>query len=581
MCLMTLLSLFLAVLLGLAAPAETAAQPSVPLIPYPAEYSAKEGCSYEPEVLEKVRVRTGRSCSNAFRQKVRGLPPFARKEAYEISISGSGTTIQAQTAEGEFRARQTLRKLALTDSSRLCCTIFDYPRYEHRGLMLDESRSFKGKEFTKKQINAMALLGLNSLHLHLTDAAGWRIEIKSHPELTQKAAWRLGYTYAEWEKRGYPFASEDAPDAYGGYYTQDDLREIVAYAAERYIQVIPEIEMPGHSMEVNRTYPELACVDAFGHRHNFSWDLCPGNEGTFKLLEDILSEVIDIFPCKYVHIGGDEAVMKDWRSCVNCKKRMEKEGYSDVSQLQGYLVRRMASYLKSRGRTAVGWDEVLETGVPSDVVVMSWRGTAGGEKAAAAGHKVIMAPNSHCYFDYYQDLIRKEPLAVGELTSLHWVYTFDPGDDPAVLGLQANLWCEKIPTAAHAEYMLYPRLFAIAEIGWSPASRPSGVEVSGGHEGTPSGVEVFGGHEGTPSCAAVSKEQDGTPSGAEVSGGPGGTTASGRQPRNAEEFRKRARTYLDVFKALGYNTFDMDGESEFARAGLRRTQSGETIYPTF
>lgn len=496
---------------------------SLALLPAPVEYNEKPDSRYDVAVLQKVRVRTGKRCGDAFRRRVADLPAFAAREAYEMKIGSCGVTIQALTSEGEFRARQTLRKLAAVDSSRRCCTIFDYPRYEHRGLMIDESRSFKGKEFILKQIDAMALLGLNSLHLHLTDAAGWRIEIKSHPELTERAAWRLGVTYAEWESRGYPFTNAGAPDAYGGYYTREDLKEIVKYASERYINVIPEIEMPGHSMEVNRTYPELSCVDSSGRRRNFSWDLCPGNDGTLRLLEDILTEVLEIFPSKYIHIGGDEAVMKDWPSCVNCRARMQEQGFTEVRQLQGYLVSHICNWLKAHGRTALGWDEILETGIPQDAVVMSWRGTAGGEKAAAAGHKVIMSPNTHLYFDYYQDLIRKEPLAVGELTSLHWVYTYDPGDDPCTLGLQANLWCEKIPTTRHAEYMLYPRLFAVAEIGWSPKSRT----------------------------------------------------------KDAAEFRRRARTLLDFFRSLGYNSFDMDTETDFARAGLRRTQKGEIIYPLF
>ena len=496
---------------------------AVSLIPAPVEFKESANSQYDKSLLDKPKESVGSRCSRSFRQKTASLPEFARKEAYEISIGTCGVKVQALTQEGAFRARQTLRKVAATDSARHCCTIFDYPRYAHRGLMLDESRSFKGKMFILKQIDAMALLGLNSLHLHLTDAAGWRIEIKSHPELTAKAAWRIGYTYAEWEAKGYPFSTSDNPDAYGGYYTQEDLKEIVRYAADRYIQVIPEIEMPGHSMEVNRTFPEIACVDETGRHRNFSWDLCPGNEGTFKLLEDVLAEVIDIFPCKYVHIGGDEAVMRDWPVCVNCRARMQQEGYTDVHQLQGYLVRRIAGWLRDHGRIAIGWDEILETGVLSDAVVMSWRGSAGGEKAAAMGHNVIMSPNTHCYFDYYQDLIRKEPLAVGELTSLHWVYTYDPGDNPHIMGLQANLWCEKVPTPAHAEYMLYPRLFAIAEIGWSPKSHP----------------------------------------------------------KDAVEFRTRAHTLWEYFKSLGYNAFDMDTETDFARAGLRRTQSGDLIYPIF
>ena len=498
------------------------------LIPAPVEYFETEAGSHSPSYSISA-VRKGRRVSKEFRTRTADLPDFARKEAYLIVVDKDKTRIEAFTDEGVFRARQTLRKLSLLNPAPKCCTIFDYPRFRHRGLMIDESRSFKGKEFILKQLDAMALLGLNALHLHLTDAAGWRIEIKSHPELTAKAAWRIGRTYAEWEGAGYPFSTEDDPEAYGGYYTQEDLMDIVKYAAERFISIIPEIEMPGHSMEVNRTYPEIACIDSTGRRRNWAWDLCPGNDGTFRLLEDVLDEVMDIFPGKYIHIGGDEAVMKDWRECVNCKARMEKEGYSDVHQLQGYLVRRMAEYLQQHGRTAIGWDEILDTGVPQDAVIQSWRGSSGGKKAAAAGHRVIMSPNPHCYFDYYQDLIRKEPLATGELTSLHWVYTYDPLDAipeenaDCILGLQANLWCEKIPTPEHAEYMLYPRLFAIAEIAWSPSS----------------------------------------------------------MQRDPVAFRARARALLEVFRALGYNTFDMDGESDFATAGLRRTREGEIIYPSF
>ena len=472
-------------------------------------------------IPQPVSVTAGKAPS--FRNMTKDLPEYAKKESYRIICKGGKFRIKAHTPAGRFRAKQTLRKLQLAGSAVPDCIITDYPRFEHRGLMIDESRSFKGKEFIKKQLDAMALLGLNTLHLHLTDAAGWRIEIKSHPELCQRAAWRIGRTYAEWEKNGYPFSTQDDPAAYGGYYTQDDLKEIVRYAGERFINVIPEIEMPGHSMEVNRTYPELACLDSTGRRRNWAWDLCPGNEGTFTLLEDVLREVISIFPYKYVHIGGDEAVMKDWPVCVNCKHRMQEEGYKDVHQLQGYLVRRMVSWLQEHGRIAIGWDEILETGVPQDAVIQSWRGSSGGKRASEAGHKVIMSPNTHCYFDYYQDLIKKEPLAVGELTSLHWVYTYDPGDDTNILGLQANLWCEKVPTPEHAEYMLYPRLFAIAEIGWTPGSRH----------------------------------------------------------KDADEFRTRARALLDIFRELGYNTFDMDNESDFAKAGLRRTNKGEIIYPLF
>ncbi|MBR4734837.1 MAG: beta-N-acetylhexosaminidase [Bacteroidales bacterium] len=465
------------------------------LIPAPVEYSQEKS-------------------HTCFKKAVAQLEPWQQKEAYRLTIKGKKIKIEALTEEGRFRANSTLEQLqALGELPQ--GTIFDYPRLRHRGLMIDESRSFKGLEFLKKQIDAMALLKLNVLHLHLDDSAGWRIEIDSYPNLAAATAFRLGYTYHEWESGKYRFSCADDPSAYGGYYTKDELRELVAYAAERFITVIPEIEMPGHSMEVGYAYPEVLCVHPNGKTHTGAWDLCPGSEATYKLLEAVLTEVMEIFPSPLIHIGGDEATMKTWSQCVNCAALMEKEGYTSVKELQGYLVRRIEAFVKAHGRRIIGWDEILETGVPEDAVVESWRGVSGGEKASALGHDVIMSPNTHCYYNYYQDLIRKEPKAVGELVSLRFTYGYEPlaeGMDPAHLfGVQANLWTELIPTPEHAEYMLYPRLFALAETAWSPSS---------------------------------AKEYKG--------------------------FRKRARRLLDVFRARGYRTFDMDTESDLARSGLQR-----------
>lgn len=465
------------------------------LIPTPVEYS-----------LEKSRI--------CFKKAVDGLEPWQQQEAYKITFTKGHARVEALTSEGYFRAQKTLEQLqALGELPQ--GTIFDYPRLRHRGLMIDESRSFKGLDFLKKQIDAMALLKLNVLHLHLDDSAGWRIESESYPDLTGKTAFRKGYTYHEWEAGKYRFTTADDPDGYGGYYTKKELKELVAYAAERYITVIPEIEMPGHSMEVGYAYPEVLCMLPDGRLHTGAWDLCPGNEATYKLLEAVLTEVMEIFPSPLIHIGGDEATMKTWSQCVNCQRRMEEEGYKDVKQLQGYLVRRIEAFVRSRGRRIIGWDEILETGVPDGAVVQSWRGVEGGRKASRAGYDYIMSPNSHCYYNYYQDLIRKEPKAVGELVSLRFTYGYEPldeGMDPThLLGVQANLWTELIPTPEHAEYMLYPRLFALAETAWTPAAN---------------------------------KEYKG--------------------------FRKRVRRLLDVFRARGYNTFDMDTESDLARSGLQR-----------
>ena len=480
---------------------------SIFLIPKPVSFTPEDGVCR----TEKVFVQRGR---RSFREAVARLEPWQRQEAYRLTIGRKRVRIEALTEEGVFRARTSLEQLRALGEIP-CGVIFDYPRLRHRGLMIDESRSFKGLAFLKKQVDAMALLKLNVLHLHLDDSAGWRIESEAYPDLTAKTAWRKGRTYHEWEAGKYRFTTEDDPYSYGGCYSREELKELVAYAAERYVTVIPEIEMPGHSMEVGYAYPEVLCQLPDGRRHTGAWDLCPGSESTFKLLEAVLEEVMDIFPSPFIHIGGDEATMKTWSQCVNCRRRMEEEGYTEVKQLQGYLIRRIGAFVQDHGRRIIGWDEILETGVPREAVVQSWRGVSGGQKASAEGHEVIMSPNTHCYFNYYQDLIRKEPKAVGELVSLRFAYGYEPlaeGMDPALLrGVQANLWTELIPTPEHAEYMLYPRLFALAETAWTPAS---------------------------------AKEYKG--------------------------FRKRARALLDVFRKLGYRTFDMDTESDLARSGLQR-----------
>ncbi len=482
------------------------------LIPTPVDFQPAKGNS----TVNRVVVRKP---SRALRKATADLPDFSRKEAYRLRIRPRRAVIEAYTPEGVFRARKSLEQLQALGEVP-CGVITDYPRFRHRGLMIDESRSFKGVDFLKKQMDAMALLKLNILHLHLDDSAGWRIESDAYPYLTEKTAWRVGQLYWDWEKNGYRFVSKDDPEAYGGCYSKEELRELVAYAAERYINIIPEIEMPGHSMEVTKAYPEVSCLLEDGTRVVGSWDVCPGSEETYKLFEAVISEVMEIFPYPYIHIGGDEAWMNMWSKCVNCRKRMEEEGYTDVHQLQGYLIRRIEAFVRSHGRQVIGWDEILETGVPQSAVIQSWRGVSGGIAANAAGHQVVMSPNSHVYIDYYQDLIRKEPPAFGELTSLRHVYSYEPVapgmDESLVLGLQANLWCEWIPTCEHAEYMLWPRGFAIAETGWSPAAL-----------------------------------------------------------KEPEAFRTRALAMQDLFRSMGYNTFDLRTESNLARSGYRTFESYE------
>lgn len=392
------------------------------------------------------------------------------EEGYQLRITPRAIHIEATTTTGVFYALQTLRQLE-AKGSVACCEITDAPKYPYRGLMLDCSRHFWTKEFILKQLDAMAYLKMNRLHLHLTDDAGWRMEIKQYPALTEKTAWRVGANWTEWREQGQRYAHQDDQGASGGYYTQQDLREIVAYAAARHITVVPEIEMPGHSAEVLYAYPELQCAQA----QERNSDLCVGNEQTFVFLENVLREVMQVFPSRYIHIGGDEASRQAWSTCPRCQQRMQAEGLNSVAQLQAYLTQRIARFLHRHGRTLLGWDEILEGELPPNVVVMSWRGEEGGIAAAKAGHDVIMTPGRYCYLDRYQDYPPSQPKAFGSYMSLEQCYDYDPAgqlpDSIAqhVLGLQGNLWTEQVPTMAHCEYMLYPRLLAIAENGWSRA----------------------------------------------------------------------------------------------------------------
>ena len=410
----------------------------------------------------------------AFRKETASLPEFAREEAYRLTVSRKGIVIEANTEAGAFYAEQSLAQMCSDGEALACCTVFDYPRFGYRGIMLDISRHFRDKEFIFKQIDAMAEVKLNRLHLHLTDDAGWRIAIDRYPRLTGYAAWRDGATWKEWGRRGHKYLHEGEDGASGGYLTKEDAREIVAYAAARHITVIPEIEMPGHSREVLAAYPELSCLTADGLSYaSRGSDLCPGREETYVFLENVLREVMEIFPSHYIHVGGDEAGKHNWRDCPLCRARMEKEGLDGVDGLQSYLITRMERFLNENGRALLGWDEILEGGLAPNATVMSWRGTEGGIKAAGMGHDVVMTPGAWCYLDKYQDAQFKEPEAIGGFLPLEGVYVYDPATGiPAdavshVLGVQGNLWHEFIPTPEHTEYMLWPRGFAIAEVGWT------------------------------------------------------------------------------------------------------------------
>lgn len=415
--------------------------------------------------------RAGGKARNRIELRLLDSTDGSTSEAYRLKVGKKRIEISAESATGLFYGLQTLRQLAANNDSLVpLVTVNDSPRFPYRGVMIDVSRNFRDKEFIKKQIDALARLKMNHLHLHLTDGAGWRVEIERYPRLTAFAAWRKGETWKQWNGR---YCEHDDPEARGGYYTKDDLREIVSYAAERHITVIPEIEMPAHSEEVLAAYPELSCSGTvYGHS-----DFCIGNEETFTFLQNVLDEIIDIFPSEYIHIGGDEASKQAWRSCPKCLGRMADEGLKDVDELQSYLVGRIERYLNSKGRALIGWDEIMEGGLAPNATVLSWRGPQHGIRAAESGHDAVMAAGKYCYFDGYQDVPHTQPEAIGGYLPIELVYSFDPAPDTLststrqhIKGIEATMFTEYIATDDHAEYMLYPRLLATAEIGWTPQS---------------------------------------------------------------------------------------------------------------
>ena len=401
-------------------------------------------------------------------------------ESYTLSVTPQQILIRATSGAGLFYGVQTLLQLAQPSGagsySIASVEIEDTPRFAYRGLMLDVSRHFSTKEFIKKQIDALAYYKINRLHLHLTDAAGWRLEIKKYPLLTEFAAWRTDPTWKQWWNGGRKYVRFDAPGAYGGYYTQDDIREILEYARQHYITVIPEIEMPSHSEEVLAAYPQLSCS---GEPYKNS-DFCVGNEETFTFLENVLTEVMELFPSEYIHIGGDEAGKSAWKICPKCQKRMKDEHLANVDELQSYLIHRIEKFLNNHGRHLLGWDEILQGGIAPNATVMSWRGEEGGIAAVTSGHRAIMTPGAYCYLDSYQDAPYSQPEAIGGYLPLKKVYSYNPvpasltaEQAKLVYGVQGNLWVEYIPTPEHVEYMIYPRILALAETAWSAPERKS------------------------------------------------------------------------------------------------------------
>jgi hexosaminidase len=407
-------------------------------------------------------------------------------EGYTLDVTPKSIHITAKTPAGIFYGMQTLLQLLPADEPAAraesqkdaqipCVTITDYPRFAWRGLMLDVSRHFFTKDEVKRYIDEMVRYKYNTLHLHLSDDQGWRLEIKSLPELTQHGAWRVART-GRWGEYLPALAGEPTP--YGGFYTQDDMREIIEYAKKRYITILPEIDIPAHSLALISSYPNLSCtqlpypVNPGAHTPERQDNaLCVGNDSVFEILNKIFTEVAALFPNPYIHIGGDEAYKGFWTTCPKCNKRMKDEGLNNVDELQSYFVKRIEKMLKEKGKKLIGWDEILEGGLAPEATVMSWRGMSGGIAAAKQGHAVVMTPWDYTYLDLYQGESAAEPPTYG-ICHLKDSYTYDPVpdsvDEKLILGGQGNLWSESVPNFRHAEYMTWPRGLALAEVYWSP-----------------------------------------------------------------------------------------------------------------
>ena len=407
-------------------------------------------------------------------------------EGYLLDITTRAIEVKAKSSRGIFYAIQTLRqllppqvegqeKMDAADLSVPCVRIEDQPRFPYRGLHLDVGRHFFPKEFILRYLDLMALYKFNTFHWHLTEDQGWRIEIKKYPKLTQTGSCRKETVVGHWKSKG---ENEYDGKEYCGYYTQEDVKEVVAHAKDLYITVIPEIEMPGHSLAALASYPSLGCTggpyEVATHWGVFKDIYCAGNDSTFKFLEDVLTEVMDLFPSHYIHIGGDEAPKDRWKKCPKCQARIKAEGLKDEHELQSYFIRRIEKFLNAHGRDIIGWDEILEGGLAPNATVMSWRGIKGGIAAAKQHHDVIMTPTNYCYLDYYQGDKEKEPLAIGGFLPLEKVYAYEPVPEELtseeakyILGAQGNVWTEYMPTEDIVEYMVYPRACALSEVAWT------------------------------------------------------------------------------------------------------------------
>jgi len=408
-------------------------------------------------------------------------------EAYVLNIKKKSIDITAQSDQGAFYAIQSLRQLlpaafenktfSNTTTQIPCVLIKDQPEFSYRGMHLDVGRHLFSVDFIKKYIDALAMLKMNTFHWHLTEDQGWRIEIKKYPKLQEIAAYRQETLIGHYNDQPHQFDNQK----YGGFYTQEEIKDIVQYANSRFITIIPEIELPGHSQAAIAAYPSLGCTNEpvkVATKWGVFEDIYCPKEETFAFLEDVLDEVLTLFPSRYIHIGGDEAPKTRWKNCDHCNELILREGLKDENELQSYFISRIENYLNSKGRQIIGWDEILEGGLAPNATVMSWRGVTGAVEAAKQQHHVIMTPTSHCYFDYYQSENEQEPLAIGGYLPLEKVYNFNPipdelNDDETkfVLGAQGNVWTEYMQTSEQVEYMVFPRILAMSETVWSKKER--------------------------------------------------------------------------------------------------------------
>ena len=484
------------------------------IIPKPVSYEPQKGkCVLSPKtaiyVAEKSLVRPATIfCSQVEAEKglqlavVEGAAPAKGavalsidkslgKEEYSLQIAKSGVVVKGGSEQGVFYGLQSLRQVVFNAKGKggkatlPCMAVKDKPHFAYRGGMLDVCRYFFSVDEVKKFIDILAMHKMNRFHWHLTEDQGWRIEIKKYPNLTKVGSMRKETIVGLQTKNNRKFDGKP----YGGFYTQDEVREIVRYASERYIDVIPEIDMPGHMVAALASYPELGCTKG-PYEVRTKWGisrdiLCAGRESTFEFVEGVLAEVLELFPSKYIHIGGDEAPKHRWKACPECQKRIQEEGLKDEHELQSYFTHRVEKFLAKHGRRLIGWDEILEGGVSKTATVMAWRGAQRGVKAAQLGNEVIMTPRHYCYLDYCQTSdhdANNEPIcAAGNgkrfQLPIRKVYSFDPYDQltpeqrKSIIGVQGNMWTEYVPNFDHVQYMVMPRIAALAEVGWTYENR--------------------------------------------------------------------------------------------------------------